>query len=225
MNTNTTPLLTTRITFPEISLRARDAHKLRGYFGNLFREHSPLLHNHLEDGRVLYKYPLVQYKIINEVPTLVGFDEGARLLTELFLKITELDIDGRKYPVLAKNIEAKTVQVGLSDQLNIYQFETLWMALNQDNYNLYNAYPAERQQDQLRGIATQNILGFFSAFKLTLTPEQRVMVALKVQERETQFKNNRMTAFTGELITNALIPDLAGIGKAVARGFGTLRKI
>ena len=126
---------------------------------------------------------------------------------------------------MAKNIEAKTVQIGLSDQLNIYQFETLWMALNQDNYNLYNAYPAERQQDQLRGIATQNILGFFSAFKLTLTPEQRVMVALKVQERETQFKNNRMTAFTGELITNALIPDLAGIGKAVARGFGTLRKI
>ena len=221
----TTPLLTTRITFPEISLRVRDAHKLRGYFGNLFREHSPLLHNHLEDGRVLYKYPLVQYKVIGDVPTLVGFDEGARLLTELFLKISELDIDGRKYPILAKNIEAKTMDIGLSDQLNIYRFETLWMALNQENYNLYNSYTPERQQDQLRGIATQNILGFFSAFKLKLIPEQRVMVALKVQERETQFKNNRMTAFTGEIITNAILPDLAGIGKAVSRGYGTVRKV
>ena len=221
----TTPLLTTRITFPEISLRVRDAHKLRGYFGNLFREHSPLLHNHLEDGRVLYKYPLVQYKVIGDVPTLVGFDEGARLLTELFLKISELDIDGRKYPILANNIEAKTMDIGLSNQLNIYRFETLWMALNQENYNLYNSYPPERQQDQLKGIATQNILGFFSAFKLKLTPEQRVMVALKVQERETQFKNNRMTAFTGEIITNAILPDLAGIGKAVSRGYGTIRKI
>jgi Cas6b C-terminal domain/Cas6b N-terminal domain len=221
----TTPLLTTRITFPEISLRVRDAHKLRGYFGNLFREHSPLLHNHLEDGRVLYKYPLVQYKVIGDVPTLVGFDEGARLLTELFLKISELDIDGRKYLVLAKNIEAKTMDIGLSDQLNIYRFETLWMALNQENYNLYNSYSFEQQQDQLRGIATQNILGFFSAFKLKLTPEQRVMVALKVQERETQFKNNRMTAFTGEIITNAILPDLAGIGKAVSRGYGTVRKV
>ena len=221
----TTPLLTTRITFPEISLRVRDAHKLRGYFGNLFRDHSPLLHNHLEDGRVLYKYPLVQYKVIGDVPTLVGFDEGARLLTELFLKISELDIDGRKYPILAKNIEAKTMDIGLSDQLNIYRFETLWMALNQENYNLYNSYTPERQQDQLRGIATQNILGFFSAFKLKLIPEQRVMVALKVQERETQFKNNRMTAFTGEIITNAILPDLAGIGKAVSRGYGTVRKV
>ena len=167
----------------------------------------------------------MQYKIIDNVPTLVGFDEGARLLTELFLKITELDIEGHIYPVLAKNIEAKTMHIGLSDQLHTYRFETLWVALNQPNFNLYNTYSPEQQHDQLKGIATQNILGVFSAFKLMLPPEQRVMVALKVRERETQFKNNRMTAFTGELITNALLPDLVGIGKAVARGYGTLRKI
>ncbi len=55
---------TTTIRFPEIQLQARDAHKLRGYFGNLFKEHSPLLHNHFEDGSLRYKYSLVQYKII-----------------------------------------------------------------------------------------------------------------------------------------------------------------
>jgi len=30
------------IRFPEINLRTRDAHKLRGYFGNLFKEKSEL---------------------------------------------------------------------------------------------------------------------------------------------------------------------------------------
>ena len=54
----------TIIKFPEISLKTRDAHKLRGYFGNIFKEHSPLLHNHFEDGTNRYAYPLVQYKVI-----------------------------------------------------------------------------------------------------------------------------------------------------------------
>ena len=78
----------TLIRFPEIALATRDAHKLRGFFGDLFREHSPLLHNHFEDGSLRYAYPLVQYKVIDGVPMLVGFGEGSRLLIELFIKIT-----------------------------------------------------------------------------------------------------------------------------------------
>ncbi len=42
----------TIIRFPEIQLATCDSHKLRGYFGNLFKEYSPLLHNHLESGEV-----------------------------------------------------------------------------------------------------------------------------------------------------------------------------
>ena len=57
----------TIIQFPDIRLQTRDAHKLRGYFGNLFKEQSPLLHNHFQDGSTRYAYPLVQYKVINVV--------------------------------------------------------------------------------------------------------------------------------------------------------------
>ena len=66
-------IITTTITFPEINLQTRDAHKLRGYFGTLFREHSPLLHNHLESGETQYRYPLVQYKVIGQTPMLAWF--------------------------------------------------------------------------------------------------------------------------------------------------------
>lgn len=61
------------IKFPEINLQTRNAHKLRGYFGNVFKEHSPLLHNHFEDGKNRYAYPLIQYKVIKNIPVLVGF--------------------------------------------------------------------------------------------------------------------------------------------------------
>ena len=86
-------LTQTTIHFPDIKLKTRDAHKLRGYFGKLFKAHSPLLHNHFEDGSLRYAYPLVQYKIINNIAVLVGFNEGADLLVELFLKIKQLNIE------------------------------------------------------------------------------------------------------------------------------------
>ena len=223
----TTHLQTATITFPEVKLKMRDSHKLRGYFGNLFMEHSPLLHNHFEDGRSRYEYPKVQYKVLNEIPYLVGIGtEASRLLTELFLKIKELDINGEKFPVFAKNIEARNWTIGLSDTLQTYRFETLWMALNQDNHALYVNYSDEQRLDQLRGICTQNILAFFTAFGLRLPPEARVMTALQdIKTKETNFKNNRMLAFKGQFVTNALLPDFIGLGKSVSRGFGSVKKI
>lgn len=127
----------TIIHFPDIRLKTRDAQKLRGYFGNLFKEHSPLLHNHYQDGTTRFAYPLVQYKVIKNVPMLVGLEEGADLLISLFLKIRELDIEGEYYPVSAKNIHQTRCELAVNQQLYDYSFETLWMALNQDNFRKY----------------------------------------------------------------------------------------
>jgi hypothetical protein len=219
------PLSTTTLTFPEIKLETRDAHKLRGYFGNLFKEHSPLLHNHLEDGTHLHRYPLVQYKVVNNIPTLLGFNEGAKMLTGLFLKIKELDIDGVCYPVLSKNIQHRNWEIGIDADLHQYRYETLWMALNQDNHRLYIKATEQEKKDQLKAIAISNILSFYKAFDHLLAKEQRILLSLTTEEKETKFKDQRMLAFSGNFTTNALLPDLAGLGKSVSRGFGTIQKI
>ena len=157
-----TQLPQTIIRFPDIRLQTRDAHKLRGYFGNLFREYSPLLHNHFEDGSFRYKYPLVQYKVIDGIPMLVGFRDGADLLAELFLEIKELNIDGNRYPVLSKHIDHRQVDLTPGDRLHRYSFKTLWMALNQENYRKYRALqdPAARKE-MLDRLLRNNILSFY----------------------------------------------------------------
>lgn len=233
MPTQTITPLTT-ITFPEIALRTRDAHKLRGYFGDLFREHSPLLHNHLESDqddepdaprRYRYAYPLVQYKVLDRVPTLVGLGDGAGLLTQLFLQMRELNIDGEVYPVLSKHIRHEQVALGMADDLIEYRFDTLWMALNQDNYRDYRRYSEAEQQAQLKRVLTSQVLATFREFKLWLEPHERIMVRLSVDERTTQFKNQTMVAFTGSFLANVVLPDGMGLGKAVSRGFGSLQRI
>src|SRR5690625_6852209 len=83
------------------------------------------MNNHYDSEQLRYRYPLIQYKVIDKVPMLIGIEEGAELLPQLFLKIQELDIDGKIYPVNAKNIETGKEEVGFTDELKEYQFKTL----------------------------------------------------------------------------------------------------
>lgn len=214
----------TRIRFPEIQLQTRDAHKLRGYFGNLFKEYSPVLHNHYEDGSLRYKYPLVQYKVIHHVPMLIGINEGAELLPQLFLKIKSIDIDGQSFPVHSKNIEHEMVEAGFSNDLHTYKFETLWMALNQENYAGYRELDEKNQRVILNKILVGHILGFFRNIGLELQAHEHLMAKVDVREKSTNFKENKMIAFSGGFVVNALLPGGIGLGKSTARGFGTIMK-
>lgn len=213
----------TTIQFPEIRLQTRDAHKLRGYFGNLFKEHSPLLHNHYDNGLFRHRYPLVQYKVLDGTPSLVAAEEGAELLTKLFLKINQIQIDGEIYEVHTKNITSLNKAIGYTEELKEYRFETLWMALNQENYRKYRNLNEIGQAAMLNKILIGHVLSFYKQMDHFLESNQRLLAKAKVQVKSTQFKEQKMMAFSGSFLVNALLPDNVGLGKAVSRGFGTIK--
>jgi hypothetical protein len=215
---NTVPI--TRIAFPDIRLNVRDGHKLRGYFGNLFRDQSPLLSNHFRDGTLRYRYPLVQYKVIAGTPMLVGLGEGGDLLLDLFLKISSLDINGEVIPVYDKNITRQEHQIGVQSELHQYHFATSWMALNQENFYKYQHYSEEMKQDQLKQILKRNILNLYSAAQYQ--EEREILINLSVSEHSITFKNEQLLGFKGSFVSNALLPNYLGLGKSPARGFGTI---
>lgn len=213
----------TIIRFPEIKLQTRDAHKLRGFFGNLFRDHSPLLHNHLENEGFRYAYPQVQYKVIEGTPTLVGILEGAGLLKQLFLKIDELKIGDQDFKLRTKQIETTDFEIGISETKKQYKFLTRWMALNQKNHNKYLKMDGPEAKKLLCKTLTGNCLSFFK--NMGYFAEQQIVIDGAFSERKTGFKNQRMLAFEGSFTTNVLLPDYIGLGKQVGRGFGTILKI
>lgn len=211
----------TIITFPDIKLNVRDAHKLRGYFGNLFKEKSPLLHNHLDTGETAYKYPLIQYKVIDNIPTIVGLNDGADLLTDLFLKISEIDINGAVYPIHSKNISKTTDELVVTDEIYLYHFKTLWMGLSQSNHKKFinNKLDSEKN-DMLCNILIGNVLSFYKAFGFIT--ENRILLNSFFNAKHTKFKDRDMLVFDGSFNTNAKIPDCVGLGRSVSRGFGSV---
>ncbi len=208
------------IRFPDLRLKTRDAHKLRGWFGNLFKEYSPLLHNHFANGSLRYGYPQVQYKIIGGIPFLMGIGEGGKLLIQLFLKIKELNIDGKVYPIFSKNIENRIIIIEDTNELFEYRFETMWMALNETNYRSYLKIGKEEKQKLLQSILKGNILSFYKGIGFWV--KQNILLKLAAEEHFTKFKDNKMIVFKGSFICNAILPNYIGIGKSVSHGFGTI---
>jgi len=80
------------------------------------------------------------------------------------------------------------------------------------------------REDEKRSVLNRqlqnNILSFYKG--LNFRTGERVMATAKISEKKTQFKNNAMLVFNGHFTCNAALPDLAGIGKAVSRGFGSV---
>jgi len=136
-----------------------------------------------------------------------------------------LELDGLSYPIHSKNIQHSEEQIGFSEELQTYRFETLWMALNQENHRTYIKLASEAdKRKMLNSILVGHVLSLLKNMEIILETDQRLMSMTQLQEKSTQFKDNTMVAFIGEFVINAHIPDGLGLGKSVSRGFGTVKK-
>ncbi len=84
----------------------RDGSKLRGFAKKYSFEE--LMHNHGEKGPI-YRYPLVQYKVIDGIPTLVGLGEGANLILDIGICEEEINIEGTRFCLERAEINTESI--------------------------------------------------------------------------------------------------------------------
>lgn len=221
-----TPTILTTLRFPELRLPMREGHRLRGYFGTAFKDSNPLLHNHLKDGATRQGYSLVQYKILDGIPTIVGIDEGSQAVTDIFADVNEIRLGNRVLPGDAKELHRRKFEVEiLNDRLVEYRLRTPYCALNQDNYFVYRELPTDEERH--RHLSKQLVNHLFAVCKgLGFYAESRIVAyPLFGQPHLTSLKGNQLTAFRGGFVTNLSIPDFIGIGKSTSRGFGAIERV
>ena len=210
-----------------IPLKPHQIHKLRGFVGNLFKEHD-LIHNHdLESGKVIYRYPLIQFKLIDRTPSILCITEKAvAVFHDLFMKLDAVSIDGIDIPVFEKDLKVEEVEFGYSDETFVYEFQSPWIGLNQKNYAKYENTPDKAgRKDLLKRILTGNILSMSKFLDYRLTPDQTIRTDLKVKPGPVKLKGKSLLGFRGVIKTNFMIPDHLGLGKSVSRGFGVVKKL
>lgn len=206
----------------EKTLQLSDGRAVRGFFGNLYKNR-PEFHGHLRD-KLIYKHPLIQYKIFGGSALVVGLREGAYLLKAV-PELEYLEIYYREYPVIKQNNSSVIVPFGIAGNVICYIFITPWIGLNKDNYRSYMDLEKKRRDTSalLDKILTGNILSMCKSVGYTVKNAVYVKskleedIAVKVKE------DTKLIAFKGEFETNFLIPDLWGIGGKVSLGYGTVK--
>lgn len=195
--------------------------QLRGFFATKFNEYN-LLHQHNAD-KFIYRYPMVQYKMINRTPTVVGINEGAEVLKEIYDEYEKITLNGNEYEIVERGITYKKEDFGISEKLIKYEFITPWFAFNQENFtDRYKKIGTAEQKELLRKTLVGNILSMSKSLGYTV-PGQ-IKCEINLNPGSSKMKGVEIATFKGEFMVNFLIPDYFGLGKSVSRGFGTVKR-
>lgn len=212
---------TLQISFDDLSIQRRETAKLRAYIAGLHPE-CTMLHNHNPDGSTIYKYPVVQYKVINEVPFVIGLNEGCESLEKFIFDIEKIKIEKDELFINEKRIIRKYQNFGCCDDIYTYNFINPWFALNSENYKKYLCSNDIEKMKILDKIIIGNIISISKNFGYVVSKE--IVCRANVIPLEIRIKDKVMLGFKGEFVTNFWLPDYIGIGKMVSRGFGTILK-
>lgn len=207
----------------EAKLTPQHAGKVRGYLGSLFWE-NPYAHQHNADGSLIYRYPCVQYKVINGSCVLIGFNEGVEIVKKTFHDLIGINLSGTWEEVLSKSLESYIASFNVCTEQRHYSFLTPWLALNEKNYDLYRKLKTwPEKKALLEKVLIGNIISMSKSLSYTV-PEPIIANIGKMKEIPTTLKGTPMLGFLGSFSVNFEIPDYWGIGKSVSRGFGTVKK-
>ena len=207
----------------DIILKPHQTHKFRGYIGNVFAKYD-LIHNHDQaTGKNLYRYPLIQFKIIKNTPIIVALTEKAvAVFMDIFMTLDQIVIDDFVIPVHEKDLKVEDITFGYANEHFMYEFKSPWIALNQKNYRLFQHARHDEQKLLLNRILTGNIISMAKYLDYTLEQDHRIKTTQQTHPQTVTLKGNKILGFTGYFKTNFHIPDDLGLGKSVSRGFGNV---
>jgi hypothetical protein len=194
------------------------ATKLRGFFGNLFLD-DPEFHHHSEKS---YHYPLVQYKRINGQLMVLGFQKYANIVANKLSSIDTVTTTRGNYSVGNKEIILENSMIENVDCR--YEFASPWLPLNEQNYADFKSLSSQEQKLFLERILVGNALsclkglGVFVNYRIT--PQLFCFLPLHVRVHGNSFE-----AFKARFSLNVSLPNFAGLGKSVSKGFGTIRRV
>jgi hypothetical protein len=197
----------------------------RGAIIKTTKAKNDLFHNHSPEGNI-YRYPKIQYKILNRKATLICLEEGIEGIQDFFSQTDwKLEIGSEMRVIMVDDIKVRTHRVAIWD----FRFEykiTHWLALNQDNYKIYHQLQGLADKIKLlEKILLANILSFIQGINLFIN--DRIEITIKNIQNETvlKYKNQPMQAFTVIFSTNISLPNFIGLGKGSSVGFGVVKEI
>lgn len=184
---------------------------------------NPLFHGHEGDG-FRYSYPLVQYKCLDGNGALVMLSTEKDLSPDDLPELPNgmVQLGRRRATASVDGIFKAEAEIGVIDGIRTYDL-TDYMPFNQENYDVYRKTRGivDRMR-QIEQTITANILSMYKGLGLYI--DEQVEVCLEDVKRcqPARYKGVRMERMNVRFSANVALPPLAGLGKGVSLGYGTV---
>lgn len=180
-----------------------------------------LFHNHLDDDKFKYSYPLIQYKRLGGKAAIVCVEEGTDLIGQFLTEASDkLIIGDREIEWSTRHIQPARLLVQTWENTFRYHISR-WLPLNSKNYQLYqNIEGLVEKIDLLENILKGNLLSMLKGLDIHLDQELIVKITQISEPYILYNKGIGMTAFNADFNCNLTIPNNVGVGKNASIGYG-----
>lgn len=180
-----------------------------------------LFHNHLEDNKLRYSYPLIQYKRLGGKAAVICIEEAVDLIGQFLteangtLTIGEREIDWKTDRIIPARLLIQSWKQPFRYHIS------RWLPLNSKNYEIYkNIEGVVEQVSFLENILKGNLLSMLKGLKIHLEQELLVKITKLSDPYLLYNKGVKLMAFNADFNCNLTIPNNVGIGKNASIGFG-----
>lgn len=184
-----------------------------------------LFHNHIDDTKFLYRYPLIQYKTIGKKPAIQCIDIGVDEIHKFFEKNNwDLNISGRVLDMKIDRLDLNQFTMQVWDKTFDYSISN-WIALNKQNFVTYIALLSLAEKIALlERILTANILAFAKGIEWTVDKPIIVKIKAMDETRGVKIKGQSILGFNVTFSSNVFLPKFIGLGKSASLGYGMVNQ-
>ncbi len=210
-----------------------------GWQEDLFHNHAPVMWEPLppENGqvvvaetvrqadRLIYRYPLVQYRVEDGYAGLFGLNAGAEAMRAWLLgQRGPLRMGGRDYPLMIDQMQERQQVLELGEWRHYRLMD--YQPFHQENYRKWQSIGTlQERMDLLRSTLVGHVLGFATAMEERLPGRLELELETLRSMRTVRVHNTERLAFNVLFRCNLSLPDGIGLGKAVSHGFGVVRAV
>ncbi len=183
-------------------------------------------HNHGAGTTTIYRYPRIQYKIIDKRPHIICLEEGTDAIHALLKKKQYWFDVGRsegikEYKIAEANYAYHEITNG---RLHTYSLLN-YIPFNQEVYQKYKASSSKARKARL---LTDQLHKHLTTFLKAVEYEDDGDIVLSdpiiYKEQFIQYKRQYHLAYRVSFTSSLDLPDYVGLGKGTSVGFGILRK-
>lgn len=204
-----------------LPVQKREIDQWRGAFIEMGGWEDSLFHNHKTKDSYHYRYPLIQYRSVNNRAALFAIGDGIPAFQSVLANNEWfINWNGQKHSLQIANLKSAQTTIEMLDAPKTYRLRK-WLALNQDNYKRWqNTTSLLERVALLERVLAGQLLGFCTAMGYQL-PE-RLEVCLEDIEtiRKVRLHGNAMIAFDVNYSANIVLPKGIALGKGKSVGFG-----